>query len=85
MLGLDQVLGMKVESLKIELKKRGFLVRGNKKEWIDWLKATAEGGATLVDNMSKNKDKNLAGDSFSLGAQLEMLDCTGDFIKITLY
>ena len=28
MLGLDQVLGMKVESLKIELKKRGFLVRG---------------------------------------------------------
>ena len=49
------------------------------------MKATAEGGATLVDNMSKNKDKNLAGDSFSLGAQLEMLDCTGDFIKITLY
>ena len=83
MLTVEEVTKLSVSQLKEELKMRGLVVRGNKKELVGKLQEAIKNGVPLVENMTKEKAANLAGESFSPGAYWENLPCTGDFIEET--
>ena len=83
MLIVEKVTKLSVSQLKEELKVRGLVVRGNKKELVGKLQEAIKNGVPLVENMTKEKAANLAGESFSPGAYWENLPCTGDFMEET--
>ena len=74
---------LKVLELSEELKKRGLSQRGNKAALVARLEDAIKNGVPLVANLTTEKARNLAGESFSPGAHWELLECTGEFIQET--
>ena len=80
MLTLEEAAKLSVIALKEELKKRGLNVRGLKAVLQERLKDAIEKGVPLIENMSKEKVANMAGDAFSPGAYWEELVCDGEHV-----
>ena len=77
----DEVPKMPVKDLKIELKKRGIKNTGKKAELVSLLTDALAKGVPLVENLTKEKAQNLAGEHFSPGAYWEELVCDGEYVE----
>ena len=65
----------------MELKKRRIKTTGKKSELVSMLTDALAKGVPLVENLTKEKAENLAGDHFSPGAYWEELVCDGEYVK----
>ena len=53
---------------------------GKKNDLVERMREALEKRLPLLQNLSKEKEKNLAGDSFSPGAYWSVLECDGEFV-----
>ena len=74
------MLKLKVEDPKKELNKRGFSIKGKKKELHKLLSEYIIQETPLVEDMVQNQADNLVGESFSPGDYWETIACDGKYL-----
>ena len=79
-LSSESIDKLKVNELKLELKKRGMNAKGKKEELVLRLKEAVEKGVKLIENLTPEMSQNMAGDSFSPGAYWKLLECDGEYL-----
>ena len=80
---LDEVSKMKVSLLKEELKKRALPFNGKKQDLVSRLNQAIINKVPLCKNMTKERQANLAGESFTPGTHWVELPCDGAFLEET--
>ena len=78
---MEEAEKMKVEELKVELRKRGLPVAGKKIVLLERLKDGLSKKLPLIEQMSEKESANLAGPAFDPSAHWEQLVCDGEFVS----